>query len=82
MDGRKDNHSVRYFKFWEFGLYSGRQKWDEPPFLPVVIVSERSSPSRYAASRRKTGAPLTAAGRSEPVPLMEGKGKDWERQPR
>jgi hypothetical protein len=30
----------------EFGLYSGRQKWDEPPFLPVVIVSERSSPSR------------------------------------
>ena len=81
-DLRKAHIIIDVQKKGEFGLYSGRQKWDEPPFLPVVIVSERSSPSRYAASRRKTGAPLTAAGRSEPVPLMEGKGKDWERQPR
>src|SRR5215469_5162848 len=63
----------------EFGLYSGRQNWNGPPLFRDCLRADK--PSRYAAPRRKTGAPLTAAGRSEPVPLIEGKGKEWERQP-
>ena|SRR5580658_8145523 len=51
------------------------------PFLPAVIVSERLSPSRVRFAAPESGAPLTASGRSEPVPLWR-KGRTAKTPPR
>src|SRR5580658_2697871 len=51
------------------------------PFLPAVIVSERLSPSRVRFAAPESGAPLTASGRSGPVPLWR-KGRTAKTPPR
>jgi len=56
------------------GFIVGRKARNESPFLPGLILSERSSPSRVRCAAPQTGAPLTAPGRSEPRIRQEEKG--------
>ena len=58
----------------EFRLHSGSKSPERIPFLPGLILSERSSPSRVRCAAPQTGAPLTAPGHSEPRIRQEEKG--------
>jgi len=53
----------------------GEKARNEASFLPGVMLSERSSPSRVRFAAPKDGAPLTAAGRSEPAPPWKERGE-------
>src|SRR5438445_4615804 len=59
----------------EFGLYSGRKNWNEPPFLPVVIVSERSSPSSVRCAAPAKRRALDCCGPLRARSTMEERGK-------
>ena len=59
----------------------GEKARNEASFLPGVMLSERSSPSRVRFAAPKDGAPLTAAGRSEPAPPWKERG-ETEKAPR
>src|SRR5260370_42483854 len=72
LDDEQKAHARQVVEKGEFWLCSGWAKWKESSFLPSVMVSHRSSPSRVALRRAQKRRALDRSGPLRTRSTMEG----------